>query len=202
MNEIAERIVAVLLPDATPSRRRMLERSLSSMTPAQLEDTLKAVATAIHDNKLSQVRDLVESRDLLAIGALSKWDQWINVREIEGALSQELCVRDQPYDVYSPAFEAHIEAYVRYHEHCSGACSPYDTEIDYSALEDNVMFPVPPVGHYRDYLQDSALMEIVEKHPERVSELVRIAAERRGISKTFLKEYLKSDTKALAAGLL
>lgn len=199
MNPTITNIIAILLPDASPSRTRMLERSLRSMAPAQLEDTRKAVAVAITSHKLSQIRDLVESRDLLTIGAISKWNQWVNLRDLEGALSQELGVRDLPYDMYSPAFEAHVEAYVTYHSHCSTNCDPYDFDIDYRYYGD---MQEPEPGHYADYLQDAWLMHFVEKYPEKVSELVKLAAERRGINESLLKEYFDSESAALSSGLL
>jgi hypothetical protein len=169
------------------------------MTPKQLEETERATAVAVRSSYLSQIRDVVESRDLLAISAISKWDQWVNVRDLEGALSQELGVRDLPYDVYSPAFSAHVEAYVTYHAYCSGDCKPYNTDFDYDMIEEE---DEPAPRHYMDYAQDILLMEIVEAHPERVSELVRLAAERRGIDEALLKDYFNGESAALSSGLL
>ena len=197
--EITESIIAILLPDAAPSRRRMLERAISSMDEAQLDDTAKAVAVGVREAKTSKIRDIVEARDLLSITYISKWGKMIDIGLLESELNQSFSHGDQMYDVYSPNFEAHVEAYMTYHTHCT-ACQPHDLDIDYSLLDETS--PEPAQGHYVNYSQDYDLMEFVEKYPERVTELVRLAAERRGLSEKFVKEYFTADSSALAAGLL
>lgn len=197
--ELIETIVSTLLPDAAPSRRKMLERVTSTMTDAQLQDTIKAVAVGVRETNLSRIRDIVESRDIIAITYISKWEQMVDISPIEAELNAQFSKLDEMYDVYSPTFEAHVEAYMTYHSYCT-ACQPHDLDTDYSMLDET--FPKPPVGHYVDYLQDSDLMDFVQKNPQRVSELVRLAAERRGINKKLVKDYFAADASALAAGLL
>lgn len=196
---LKQNIIQTLLPDATPSRRQMLERVLSTMSAAQLEDTDKAIDVALTQRKMSLIRDIVESRNLLAIAAISKWETMVNTADIESALNQQFSSGDSMYDVYSPSFDAHVEAYVTYHTHCSN-CIPHDVEAEYDLL--GAGFTAPPHGHYVDYLQDFDLMDLVEEHPDMVTELVRLAAERRGIDPDFFKEYLKAETSALSGGLL
>lgn len=197
--DIIESIISALLPDAAPSRRKTLERVTSTMTEAQLQDTANAVAVGVRDMNLSRIRDIVESRDLISIQIISKWDQMIDTAALEAELNQQFSKMDDMYDVYSPAFDAHVEAYMTYHSHCA-TCQPYDLDTDYSMLDET--FPKPAEGHYVDYLQDAELMTFVEKYPERVTELVRLAAERRGLDRKLVKEYFAADASALAAGLL
>lgn len=196
---MALNIINTLLPDASPSRRKTLERVTSSMTEAQLEDTTKVVAVGVRSMKRSRVMDIVESRDLIAITFISKWNEMVDISGIEGALNQSLSEGDDMYDVYSPEFAAHVEAYVTYHRHCNN-CHPHDMDAEYDLIGKN--FPAPARGHYVDYLQDYDLMEFVEAHPDRVSELVRLAAERWGLNKQIVKEHLDADSSALVDGLL
>jgi hypothetical protein len=193
-------IITTLLPDASPSRRNTLERVTSSMTEAQLEETIKAVSVGVRDMKVSRIRDIVESRDLLSITYISKWDAMVDISDIEMRLSQSFSRGDSMYDIYSPEFAAHVEAYATYHSYCVGGCYPHDLEADYDLIDKS--FQTPAHGHYVDYLQDYDLMDVVEDNPDRVSELVRLAAERRGIDKGIVKEYLDADSSALADGLL
>jgi hypothetical protein len=197
--EMIRSIVEKLLPDASPSRRKTLERVTSSMTENQLKETMKAVAVGVRDMKVSRIRDIVESRDLLAITYISKWGEMVDLSDIEGRLSQSFSRGDSMYDVYSPKFAAHVEAYMTYHSHCA-VCYPHDLDADYDLISKD--FPVPAHGHYVDYLQDYDLMKFVEKNPSRVSELVRLAAERRGLNAQIVKEYLDADSGALVDGLL
>jgi hypothetical protein len=195
---MALNIINTLLPDASPSRRKTLERVTSSMTDVQLEETTKVVAVGVRDRNVSRVRDIVESRDLIAITYISKWDEMVDISDIEGKLNQNLR-GDSTYDVYSPEFAAHVEAYMTYHSYCTN-CQPHDLDTDYDLLDES--FPKPSHGHYVDYLQDHDLMDFVEANPDRVSELVRLAAERRGLNEEIVKEYLDADSSALVHGLL
>lgn len=194
-------IIGVLLPDAPPSRARVMTRVLNSLTGAQLATINEAVVAAFRTKQMSVLRDAVESRDLLTIEAAARWGKMMNLRALEGALNQQFSISDLSYDIYLPVFEAHIEAYATYHSHC-GNCTPYDRDIEYSALEGTGVVAPTEVRHYLDYLQDYELMELVEENPEMVSTLVKFAAERGGIDEELLAEIKASDGNALLEGIL
>lgn len=196
--ETSRAIVHYLLPDASESRRKNLEQVVSSMTDSQLKEAEDAMGIGAREWKTSVVRDLIESRDLTAISYISRFGQIVDLSALEEQLNQRFSSGDSMYDTYSPTFVAHVEAFATYHNQC-GNCKPYDWDTDYELLEGT---EVPQRGHYVDYLQDYELMEAVEEHPERVTELVRIAKQRRGLSPEIIKEYFEGDSHALGDGIL
>ena len=196
-NGIIDGIRETLLPGASASRSRGLTGVLTSLNETQLLSVQRAVEIAKASSSLSLVRDAVESSDFATVNAADKWGRILNVRAVEAALNAEFA-GTRNYDVYSPAFEAHIEAYATYHDRCY-KCEPYDRDLDEDFLESDA---VTDHGHYIDYLQDYDLMDAVEHHPARVTELVRFAVEHRGITPSLLEDFLSAPARTLVDGLL
>lgn len=194
-----ERIVSVLYPGGSASRTAALRGKLSTLDEAQFAAASAAVQAGLARAKKSVVADLIEARDIPSIEATAKWGKVIVVGELEARLSEIFGI----YDIYTPAFEAHVQAKATYHEHCGpkGSCDPYDTAADYEFLEEEGQH-VPLQGHYLEYEQDGELIELVEQSPEMVAVLVRLAAERRGIDGTVLTQLKESGVVALGEGLL
>lgn len=195
MESTAASIKEMLLPGAVPSRTRMLDRTLRSLTPEQMEMVERAVKVAVSSASRNLICDAVESRDMLTLNATARWGKPVKLQPLESALNAEFSEADQTYDIYSPEYEAHIEAYVTYHDYCV-TCTPHDRDLEFDDVEE------PEHAHYVDYIQDYELMDAVQEHPERVTELVRLAAQRGGLNPDVLDDYLGAEHKTLADGVL